>query len=886
MKQLLLFFTITLLPFLNIHSQSAGTFSSQLCSCNTGDTVCNNTSDTYTIVMPYDGRIVLTGTVSSVNTGSDTIYFSVLSNISYTDFEGNPAGQTVQALQNIQGPNYSSASNALLAGISVDIGIGMSTQGGQCVTGNYTLSYEIVPMTYSNDIEPNDDYTEAIITSENLVYQGHGGFIPSALREEVEGSDWYKLVVPRNGFLNIDVNSDNASPGFFDTQITVYRSNDDGFTNNNGLSFLLQTNSANASNNGNFNSTAYCVKEEDIIYLRLSGTSNSYQFSWNVQAPDGFVDVEPNDLSSSAISIAIGETKTGNIGNGVSKNATNGQSKEDLEDWYTFTTVSSGDININLSSSVPLLSLLPNFFKEDDNGDLINVFLSGSQEEGFSAPCSAAGTYYINLKTTSNINIPSQVFGACEDCCTTYSLSVNYSNPSNFAEDSEPNNTFSEALYVSPNIDHEGQVGYRDVNGTDNADRYELNTDFNGDLSVSFTNPMPPNSVQLYYFSGSTYSLVGNSNTNTNDEITSISYNCAAAAESYILSINASECLSYQFNYTNTYYGDNNETEPNNTIPTAQVLNESDAIYGQVGYGQPNFVDGRDLYNINITESAPLKISVLLDTDTRLRLFRSGSVIPTETVTQDSNSGPIEAFVYNNTDTSYTYQLEVTNNSGCGNYEILEWSQGFSANNDAEPNNSQAEATAIIFDQLYEGQLSYVSNPVDGEDYYRFSLTQQENVELILNAYEGLDNTASLKLYDTNGNQVFQLDHDGTNSSRTTNNVSLDAGSYYFIISGTDQTGSYDFNITPQSTLNINTYSLDDLIVIYPIPATDKINIKLNTLELNINSSIYDVTGKIVNTSNLKKLVNELDISTLENGIYFIQLKSDNASITKRFIKH
>ena len=66
-------------------------------------------------------------------------------------------------------------------------------------------------MTYSNDIEPNDDYTQAIETIENTVYEGHGQFIPQDLKEEQEGNDWYKLTVPRNGTLNINANSDTVN---------------------------------------------------------------------------------------------------------------------------------------------------------------------------------------------------------------------------------------------------------------------------------------------------------------------------------------------------------------------------------------------------------------------------------------------------------------------------------------------------------------------------------------------------------------------------------------------------------------------------------------------------------------------------------------------------
>ncbi|MCB0400054.1 MAG: T9SS type A sorting domain-containing protein, partial [Winogradskyella sp.] len=215
----------------------------------------------------------------------------------------------------------------------------------------------------------------------------------------------------------------------------------------------------------------------------------------------------------------------------------------------------------------------------------------------------------------------------------------------------------------------------------------------------------------------------------------------------------------------------------------------------------------------------------------------------------------------------------------------LGWNQNFTAENDTEPNNSQFEATAINFNQDYEGRLSYYGSGSDSEDYYSFTLSQNDDIEFQLNAYEGLSSTALLTVFDaTNNNQVFQLNHDGTNSSRTSNIINLISGSYYFTITGTGQTGSYSFKVTPQSTLELNNF-VDVITSIYPNPATNEIKISINNHYHDIIASIVDITGKSVNTFDINSNETQINISSLEKGLYFMVLKTNNSTITKRFIK-
>ena len=96
---------------------------------------------------------------------------------------------------------------------------------------------------------------------------------------------------------------------------------------------------------------------------------------------------------------------------------------------------------------------------------------------------------------------------------------------------------------------------------------------------------------------------------------------------------------------------------------------------------------------------------------------------------------------------------------------------------------------------------------------------------------------------------------------------------------------------TPTNDLDGNTQIKD--FTIFPNPAERNLNIKLglnvsnaNTIDVNLN--IYDLTGKIVKRMNWSKLSNsiferQIDVSSLEKGVYLIGLESSNG--TREFLK-
>lgn len=67
---------------------------------------------------------------------------------------------------------------------------------------------------------------------------------------------------------------------------------------------------------------------------------------------------------------------------------------------------------------------------------------------------------------------------------------------------------------------------------------------------------------------------------------------------------------------------------------------------------------------------------------------------------------------------------------------------------------------------------------------------------------------------------------------------------------------------------------------IYPNPTNDLLNV--STLEKIESITITDLTGKVVLSNNLK---NNINVSSLTNGNYFISVKSNNKIATQKFVK-
>ena len=101
-------------------------------------------------------------------------------------------------------------------------------------------------------------------------------------------------------------------------------------------------------------------------------------------------------------------------------------------------------------------------------------------------------------------------------------------------------------------------------------------------------------------------------------------------------------------------------------------------------------------------------------------------------------------------------------------------------------------------------------------------------------------------------------------------------------------TASFTFTVNSDTSLVANfspSVGISDFanatISIYPNPVNDVLNVAIENTTSTVNSSVIDITGKIVATQILGNGANSVNLSTVANGVYILRIV-DNAGNTVR----
>jgi hypothetical protein len=97
----------------------------------------------------------------------------------------------------------------------------------------------------------------------------------------------------------------------------------------------------------------------------------------------------------------------------------------------------------------------------------------------------------------------------------------------------------------------------------------------------------------------------------------------------------------------------------------------------------------------------------------------------------------------------------------------------------------------------------------------------------------------------------------------------------------TEPWSKYDIRKIGAEGINEEVVSLG----VYPNPANN--NIVIATAETVVEVSVYDVYGRQHNNISASQQGNEtnINISNLNNGVYFVRVKTENGEMVKRFVK-
>ncbi len=97
-----------------------------------------------------------------------------------------------------------------------------------------------------------------------------------------------------------------------------------------------------------------------------------------------------------------------------------------------------------------------------------------------------------------------------------------------------------------------------------------------------------------------------------------------------------------------------------------------------------------------------------------------------------------------------------------------------------------------------------------------------------------------------------------------------------------------DFSVTT-SVVGVNEVTLDKKVKIFPTPASSKLNVDFGAVLNNASFSLINVIGKEVFSANMEQPSDSytLNVSNFTEGIYFLKVKSDDQTLTRRIvIKH
>jgi hypothetical protein len=74
-------------------------------------------------------------------------------------------------------------------------------------------------------------------------------------------------------------------------------------------------------------------------------------------------------------------------------------------------------------------------------------------------------------------------------------------------------------------------------------------------------------------------------------------------------------------------------------------------------------------------------------------------------------------------------------------------------------------------------------------------------------------------------------------------------------------------------------------VTLFPNPAREYIDIRVDG-DLNVTMmEVYDVYGKLINTVNVIDNPTRINVSSLANGMYFVRVTTEAGAVTKTFVK-
>lgn len=328
--------------------------------------------------------------------------------------------------------------------------------------GNYKIAFDFTPCSYTNDAESDDEFEQALDIRIDTDVQGHLGYYTNRY-VYYDKYDWYRIEIPADGTVDFCTT----------TETTLRLSTLKICTMVDGV--LKERDAKDMDGYGKETTVVLTATgmEAGIYYLMVSQYEGAGGYTLNCRfTPNSFTnDPEPNDEYDQAQDIRINTDVEGHLGFYGYR-----YSYYDKYDWYRIDIPSDGTVDFCTTTETSLrLSNMKICFEE--NGELKTR--DSKDMDGYGKDTTvvqtsigmAAGTYYV---------LVSQYEGSGG-----YKLNCRFT-PNSYANDSEPNDDYTQAQSIACGQDIQGHLGFANYSYSysDREDWYRI--DLPADGSVDF----------------------------------------------------------------------------------------------------------------------------------------------------------------------------------------------------------------------------------------------------------------------------------------------------------------------------------------------------------------------------------------------------------------
>ena len=422
------------------------------------------------IATPLDGQVnFLTYADNADNYRLETPDDGILNFTLEAEHRGSSPGTLTVTLLNSSGGLLNSYTGVPVGASSIPVTTQLSSlcrgdglyylriDNASCGT-SYRLSYTITDPLYAEDLEENDAPTQADTVAAGVDHEGRLDFFYD------DNSDYYRLILPSDGILNITVNAEHAGTSTGET-LTAHVLNSSGG--------LVQSHSVNIGANGNPVMTdlaTSCLGNEQLYYLRFfnpTACGVSYQFNYGVTPPLYADDLEENDGTSQSDTVAASIDHDGRINFYY----------DDNTDYFRLILPTDGVLDITMSAE----------HSGSSTAETMNVHLlnsSGGLIQAWPVSIGSSGSPSSTVLSASCLGNEQlyylHVFGSTI-CGVSYRFNYSVTQPV-FGDDPEPNNSIGQATGLD--LDLGGSPGRLDFFYDNTSDYFGLTLGADGTIEI------------------------------------------------------------------------------------------------------------------------------------------------------------------------------------------------------------------------------------------------------------------------------------------------------------------------------------------------------------------------------------------------------------------